>query len=206
LSEYSLKRPGLYTYRKFLEELSATLFYVPERLKKDLVAFEAKIADWENNLMKDNPYPKKHYREMVGKYQSFPIQITAPLEEIRAKLRQRGLISKANEPVALRRFFNEPDYRIVHWYALVGRGLLEYYRCCGNLYKIKDYVHYMVRWSAIHTLAGKHKSSAKKIIAKYTFDLIIKDSNGRVITQFLSSQEIKGMIIDYLPNVSKDVG
>jgi hypothetical protein len=62
----------------------------------------------------------------------------------------------------------------------------------------------MVRWSAIHTLAGKHKSSSKRIIAKYTKDLIIKDQKGFVIAQFYSSQEIKTMGRQFFSNVSKD--
>jgi hypothetical protein len=204
LPESSLEWSG--TYRKFLKALSSTLFYVPVHLKKDLVALEAKIADWEKTLMEGNPDPKKRYKEVVGRYDALPPQIEAPLEEIRSKLRQRGLISKSNKPIAVGRFIYVPDDLIVKWYTQAGRGLLNYYRCCRNFYKVKSYVDYMVRWSAIHTLAGKHKSSSRRIIAKHTLDLIIKDQDGLVIAQFLSSQEIKGMGRKFLSNVSKDAG
>jgi hypothetical protein len=204
LPESSLEWSG--TYRKFLKALSSTLFYVPVYLKKDLVALEAKIADWEKKLMEGNLDPKKRYKEVVGRYDALPPQIEAPLEEIRSKLRQRGLISKSNKPIAIGRFMYVPDDIIVKWYTQVGRGLLNYYRCCRNFYKVKSYVDYMVRWSAIHTLAGKHKSSSRRIIAKHTLDLIIKDQDGLVIAQFLSSQEIKGMGRKFLSNVSKDAG
>jgi group II intron reverse transcriptase/maturase len=204
LPESSLEWSG--TYRKFLKALSSNLFYVPVHLKKDLVALEAKIADWEKTLMEGNPDPKKRYKEVVGRYDALPPQIEAPLEEIRSKLRQRGLISKSNKPIAVGRFIYVPDDLIVKWYTQAGRGLLNYYRCCRNFYKVKSYVDYMVRWSAIHTLAGKHKSSSRRIIAKHTLDLIIKDQDGLVIAQFLSSQEIKGMGRKFLSNVSKDAG
>jgi hypothetical protein len=101
------------TYRKFLEALSGTLFYVPDHLKKDLVAFEAKIADWEKKLKEGNSDPKKRYKEIVGRYDVLPPQIEAPLEEIRANLRRRGLISKSNKPIAVRRFAHVPDDLIV---------------------------------------------------------------------------------------------
>jgi hypothetical protein len=64
----------------------------------------------------------------------------------------------------------------------------------------------MVRWSAIHTLAGKHKSSSRRIVAKHTLNLIIKDQDGLVIAQFWSSQEIRGMGRKFLSNVPKDAG
>jgi len=51
----------------------------------------------------------------------------------------------------------------------------------------------MVRWSAIHTLAGKHKSSCKKIIKLLTKDLIIKDSKNFEVAKFISSLEISTM-------------
>jgi hypothetical protein len=132
-------------YRKYIEALFATLDYKQDHLKKDLVDFEAKIVDWEKELMKGNSDSKKRSKKIVGRYHVLPLQIEAPLEEIRAKLRRIGLISKSNKPVALRRFFNVPDDLIVNRYALVGRGLLEYYRCCRNFYKVKSYVDYMVR-------------------------------------------------------------
>jgi hypothetical protein len=63
----------------------------------------------------------------------------------------------------------------------------------------------MVRWSAIHTLAGKHKSSCKKIIQKHTKNLIIKDEEGHVIAQFVSTVEIKRMRRRFRANVSENV-
>lgn len=204
LPEFSLEWAG--TYRKFITALSGTLFYVPDHLKKDLGALEVKISDWEKDLTKSNLDPKKCYKELAGRYNAFPLQIEAPLEEIRAKLRQWGLISKSNKPIAVGRFIHISDDLIIKWYTQVGRCLLNYYRCCRNFYKVKSYVDYMVRWSAIHTLAGKHKSSSRRIIAKYTLDLIIKDQDGFIIVQFLSSQEIKSMSRKFLSNVLKDAG
>ena len=88
----------------------------------------------------------------------------------------------------------------------MGRDLLTYYRCCRNFSKVKDYVDYMVRWSAIHTLSGKHKSSSRKIIAKYTKDLMIKNQEGSITVQFLSTREIKNMDCKFFFNILKGIG
>jgi hypothetical protein len=194
------------TYHKFIQALAGTTLFVPEHLKKDLDNLEAKILEWEEELTRGSVDPKERYKELVGRYDALPPQIEAPLIEIREKLRQRGLISKSNRPKAVGRFIHVPDDLVVKWYTQVGKGLLNYYRCCRNFYKVKDYVDYLVRWSAIHTLAGKYKSSSRKIIAKHTKDLIIKDQEGFVIAQFLSTQEIRTMGRKFLSNVSKDAG
>lgn len=121
------------------------------------------------------------------------LQINAPLETIRVRLRERGVISKSNKSKAIGRLIHVPDSEIVKWYNAVGRRLLNYYCCCQNFYKIKSYVNYMIRWSAIYTFASKHKSSVKKIIAEHTKDLIIKDDKGFILTKFINSTEIKSM-------------
>lgn len=192
------------TYRQFLIALSKTVFFVPDELKEDLDKLEAKIFEWEKRLDIVSEDPKKKYKELAGRHDALPPQIVAPLIEIREKLRMRGLISKSNKPKAVGRLIHVPDDLIIKWYTQVGRGLLNYYRCCRNFYIVKNYVDYMVRWSAIHTLAGKHKSSSRKIIAKHTKDLIIKDQEGFVIAQFLSSVEIRTMGRKFLSNVSRD--
>jgi len=191
-------------YRQFILAVSKTVLFVPDKLKKDLEMLDQKIEVWEKDLNKLDENPDKRYKKLVGRYDALPPQINAPLVDIREKLRNRGVISKSNKPKSIGRLVYVPDRDIVKWYNAVGRGLLNYYSCCQNFYKVKDYVDYMVRWSAIHTLAGKHKSSCRKIIAKYSKDLIIKDEKGHTLTQFMSSREIKVMRRQFRSNVSKD--
>ena len=191
-------------YKDFITALSKTIIFVPDHLKKTLATLEQEIHDWENDLSVVKGSPKEVYKQLVGRSDAFPPQINAPLLEIRNKLKDRGIISNSNKPKAIGRLIHSSDSDIVSWYNSVGRGLLNYYCCCQNFYKVKDYVDYMVRWSAIHTLAGKHKSSCKKIIQKYTKNLIIKDEEGHVIVQFVSTVEINRMRRRFRVNVSKD--
>lgn len=192
------------TYQEFLRALSGTLIFVPEELRERLKELDLKLTEWQSGLSQISDDPKKKCKELVGRYEALPPRIEAPLKEIREKLRGRGLISKSNKPKAVGRLIHVPDESIVKWYNQVGRGLLNYYSPCVNFYKVKNYVDYMVRWSAIHTLASKHKSSSRSIIAKHTKDLIIKDQEGVVTAEFISTVEIKTMGRQFRTNVSRD--
>jgi DNA-binding transcriptional regulator YiaG len=189
------------TYRQFFEAITKTMIFVPDELKETLEVAKSAVEKWEKDLSLPEKDSKKRYKELVGRYDALPSQINAPLVDIRAKLRDRGIISKSNKSRAISRLIHVPDDKIVSWYIAVGRGLLSYYSCCQNFYKVKNYVDYMVRWSAIYTLAGKHKSSCKKIIAKHSKDLIIKDKDGFTLASFISSQEIKTMRRQFRSNV-----
>lgn len=192
------------TYRQFFEAITNTMIFVPDKLKEELKAAKQIVDKWEEDLNLPEKDPDKRYKELVGRYDALPPQINAPLINIRDKLRQRGIISKSNKPIAIGRLIHVPDDKIVSWYNAVGRGILNYYCCCQNFYKVKNYVDYMVRWSAIHTLAGKHKTSCKKIIEKHTKNLIIKDSRGFILAAFIKSNEIKTMRRQFKSDVSRD--
>jgi len=190
------------SYKEFLANVTKAVHFVPDHLKEDFRSLEAKMSEWEEAVTKPSVDPVKRMKEIVGRYDALPPQINAPLEDIRDKLRNRGVISKANKPKAIGRLIHVPDEQIVKWYNAVGRGLLNYYCCCSNFYKVKNYVDYMVRWSAIHTLAGKHKCSSKKIINEMSKDLRVSDQNGVEITRFISSLEIRTMRRQFRGDVS----
>jgi len=191
-------------YREFIIALSKTIIFVPDKLKETLATLEQEIYNWEKDLNVSKGNPTQIYKQLVGRYDALPPQINAPLKEIRNKLKDRGIISNSNKPKAIGRLIHTQDNEIIAWYNSVGRGLLNYYCCCQNFYKVKSYVDYMLRWSAIHTLAGKHKSSCRKIIQKYTKNLIIKDDDGNIIAQFISTLEIKRMGRRFRTDVSRD--
>nr|QYK18999.1 maturase R [Anathallis obovata] len=110
----------------------------------------------------------------AGSFSSeFPIQIEAPIKKILRRLRDRGLISRRRpRPIHVASLTNVSDGDIVNWSAGIAISPLSYYRCRDNLYQVRTIVDHQIRWSAILTLAHKHKSSARNIIPKYP-----KDSN-----------------------------
>jgi hypothetical protein len=87
---------------------------------------------------------------------------------------------------------NVSDEDIVNWFAGVAISLLSHYRCCDNFYQVRTIVDYQIRWSAIFTLAHKHKSSARKIILKYSKDLhIVNQEGGKTLAEFPNSIELR---------------
>uniref|UniRef100_A0A1D1ZAA9 Group II intron-encoded protein ltrA n=1 Tax=Anthurium amnicola TaxID=1678845 RepID=A0A1D1ZAA9_9ARAE len=129
-----------------------------------------------------------------GKTGSFSssIQIEAPIKKILRRLRDRGLISRRRPwPIHVACLTNVSDGDIVNWFAGIAISLLSYYRCCDNLYQVRTIVDYQIRWSAIFTLAHKHKSSARNIILKYSKDLnIVNQEGGKTLAEFPNSVEL----------------
>jgi group II intron reverse transcriptase/maturase len=148
--------------------------------------------------------PKATKQELTGSFAHLPIQIQAPLDTIHNRLRERGVISeKRLRPMAIPRLNQNDDALIVAWYRSIANGLLSYYRCCDNLYAVKRIVDYQIRWSAIHTLANKHKSSSSKIIERYSTDLVIK-TDGETRAKFLKRSEIKSIKKEFLVDRKHD--
>nr|ULQ69287.1 maturase [Eriocaulon brownianum]ULQ69336.1 maturase [Eriocaulon schochianum] len=120
------------------------------------------------------------------------IQIEAPIKKIFRRLRDRGLISRRRpRPIHAASLTNVSDGDIVNWSAGIAISILSYYRCCDNLYQVRTIVNYQIRWSAIFTLAHKHKSSARNIILKYPKDSnIVNQEGGKTLAEFPNSIEL----------------
>ena len=106
--------------------------------------------------------------------------------------RKRGLISRRRpRPIHVASLTNVSDRDIVNWSAGIAISPLSYYRCCDNLYQVRTIVNYQIRWSAIFTLAHKHKSSARNIILKYPKDSnIVNQEGGKTLAEFPNSIEL----------------
>jgi len=193
------------TYRKFIKSLVRSKLFIPVSLKKTVTKLEKEIQQWEDsltNIALENP--KQYYKNFTSHFKTLPLQINAPLKILREKLQSKKLISKSNKPVKVAHLIIQPDFIIIKWFSVMGQSLLNYYRCCNNFYKVKNYVDYMIRWSAIHTLAAKHKLSSKNVIAKWSKNLIISDTDGHILIKFPSNNEIKAMKRTFLSNVVKN--
>ena len=122
----------------------------------------------------------------------FPIQIEAPIKKILRRLRDRGIISRRRPwPIHVACLTNVSDGDIVNWSAGIAISPLSYYRCRDNLYQVRTIVDHQIRWSAIFTLAHKHKSSARNIIPKYSKDsIIVNQEGGKTLAEFPNSIEL----------------
>ncbi|KAG0562621.1 hypothetical protein KC19_9G160200 [Ceratodon purpureus] len=130
-------------------------------------------------------------RKANGRDPDYSMRIEAPIDEIYALLHSRGFITlKQKRPTPNDSVLGQEDHRIVSWYRRVSVGLLNYYSCCDNFLKVKAMVNYQLRWSAIHTLSKKHKSSSRQVIQKYGKNLVVT-RDGKTVASFLSVEEIK---------------
>ena len=128
---------------------------------------------------------------------SLRIQIKAPVEKIRSKLREKGVISKKGVPLALRSLTSQDTNTIIQWYGYVAHGLLSYYRCCDNSANVKKLVDYHLRWSCFHTLAQKFKTTVSKIIGIYGKDLVL-EKKGKKRNIFPSNSYIRNLKVEFL--------
>lgn len=199
-SSYSINFSDYYI--NFFETVFGGKALITNKLENSLEISKQAAGKLQKNLtVLCKKYIKNHSNQILIKPYSVTFQIIAPLVDINRKLKKNGIISKLNKPKSIKNLIKWPDDKIVIWYRALGRSLLNYYSCCKNFCKVKNYVDYMIRWSAIHTLAEKYKSSCKIIIAKYTKDLILKDKYGVITASFLSYKEIKLMTRHFRSNV-----
>nr|AEO21046.1 maturase [Silene conica] len=133
--------------------------------------------DWARSLRSQFPSPLE-------------IEVKAPIKKILRRLRDRGLISRRRpRPIHVARLTNVSDGDIVNWFVGLAISTMSYYRCCDNFHQVRTIVDYQIRWSAIFTLAHKHKSSARNIIPKYSKDLNIKEGSIS-LAEFPNSREL----------------
>ena len=75
------------------------------------------------------------------------------------------------EPIARKYIFRCTDLEIVSTYNSELRGICNYYSIASNFNKLQ-YFEYLMEYSCLKTLAGKHESTSRKIMRKY------RDGNG----------------------------
>jgi Type II intron maturase len=172
-----------------------------------LRVFENELANWSHSLKKMDSHDfVGRYKELAYKCVAFPLRINAPLKNLRERLKLKGVLTKSNKPVAVSRMINQPNHVIVGWFCSIAQGFLNYYRCCSNFSRVKNYIDYFVRWSAIHTLAKKHRSSCSDIISKLSKNIIILDSKGYQLADFPSNHFIKLMGRKFLMGIDFNAG
>ncbi len=73
------------------------------------------------------------------------------------------------EPIARKYLYGCTDLEILTAFNAELRGLCNYYALASNYTRL-CYFAYFMEYSCLKTIAGKHKTTARKIIAKYAYD------------------------------------
>jgi len=103
------------------------------------------------------------------------------------------MLDKKGKPKACGAIFKYHDVFIIKHYKMKAFGFLNYYRPAVNFHKVKKLVDYHLRWSLIHTLAGKHTTKVSQIIMSYgKSPKITLESNGKFneLASFPTSNEV----------------
>lgn len=73
------------------------------------------------------------------------------------------------EPIARKYLYSCTDLEILTAFNAELRGICNYYALASN-YNSLCYFAYFMEYSCLKTIAGKHKTTARKIISKYSYD------------------------------------
>ena len=135
-------------------------------------------------------------------------RILAPLNRIRELLRFWGIVDRRQcRPQRMSSLLTQEDTTIINYFCSISSCLLNYYRCCDNLHKVKHLVNYQVRWSALLTLANKYHLSIHQAIRRFGMNLVVRqeiDGKNHVMRQFPSKRELATMGKQFLLR-TKDV-
>ena len=98
------------------------------------------------------------------------VELTIPFERIEKFMFDRGIIrqvdAKKYRPIHRKGWLYLPDYVIVQRYNEEMRGILNYYNMAVD-YNYLGYFRYLMEYSCLATLAGKHNSSISKIARQH---------------------------------------
>ena len=115
------------------------------------------------------------------------IFIQVSLLNIKNYLIKYKLISKSSKPKPALWLIKYSNDLIINWFFSLAKNLLNYYNCCDNFYKIKIYINYVIRYSALFTLALKNKLTINAAIKKWSRSIIIKDQNKNVLAKYINN-------------------
>jgi hypothetical protein len=151
-----------------------------------------------------------------GKYRARTLnntlELNVPLtDKIMPFLFDKAIIRQTNdgkiEPIARKHLYRCTDLEIISSYNSELRGLCNYYGLASNFTRL-DYFAYLMEYSCLKTLAGKHDSTSRKMIEKYHikncgWGIPYKTVKGQKYRTFAKYQDCKGadsfndIIIEY---------
>lgn len=118
--------------------------------------------------------------------------------KIYTKLMSSSIMNSKKNPCAKANICSSSDYNIIKYFNSVAHGLLSYYRCADDFYKMKSIVNWFVRYSAISTLKHKHKMASRKaVIQRYGRELRVANHKGYE-TNLIDTEYVMGLKQDYL--------
>ena len=133
-------------------------------------------------------------RIFYGQPQNLNLRVFAPIWELKEKMRIWGMLSNNGKPKASGICFRYHKFSIIEYYNKKALAFLNYYKPAANFYEVRKLVDYHMRWSLLHTLAGKHKKKVYQIIKQYgkTPKTIFEDQERKfkTLSSFLTPNDV----------------
>lgn len=156
----------------------------------------ATLKSEEVKRIKSNPKFKQMHvdRILYGQPQGLNSRLYAPIWELKERMRVWGMLSDGGKPKASGTCFRYHEISIIDYYKQKALGFLNYYKPAANFHEVKKLADYHMRWSLLHTLAGKHKKKVYQIIKQYgkTPKIVLEDQKGKskTLSAFLTPNDI----------------
>ena len=174
----------------------------------------------EIKRIKSNPKFKQMHvdRILCGQPPGLNPRLYAPIWGLKERMKTWGMLSSHGKPKANGAIFRYHELSIIDYYKQKALGFLNYYKPAVNFHEVKKLVDYHMRWSLIHTLAGKHKKKVHQIIKQYgkTPKVVLENQEGKskTLSTFLTPNDVNHRIrgfnksydpITYINNLDKPI-
>lgn len=118
----------------------------------------------------------------TGKYMRFYRRTTSRLltiqpdsDRILKRLRSLGMCNQENFPIGKPQWTSYNEFQIVQKYALIMRGIFNYYKPCERLYKLYQ-ISYILQYSCAKTIAIRKKIPLPQVFKLYGLNLTIYET------------------------------
>lgn len=170
------------------------------RLAIDDLLLQAKQSPsraYANHISNNNAINVRQTWDEEGGFSSLPPQINANTPEIYKRLEEASIINNKKKPIPKNSLLTAEPWLIISYYNSQAHSLLSYFRCADNLNTVKKIVTYHLRYSLLHTLAHKHKSSLKKILDIYSKEIKTDGRKGKIVS-FINSVAVDNLKKNFL--------
>lgn len=125
-------------------------------------------------------------------------------DKLYEKLKFAKIMNSNNNPGCKVDITTVSDFNIITYFNSIAHGLLGYFRCADDFFKIKSIVNWFIRYSAISTLKHKHKlSSRKTVFEKFGVNPTFTNQEGKTVS-LISREYIMGLNREFL--IKPDIG
>lgn len=124
--------------------------------------------------------------------------IVIDTDKLYERLKFAKIMNAKNKPGCKVDITAASDFNIIMYFNNVALGLLNYFRCADDFFRMKSIVHWFIRYSAISTLKHKHKlASRKTVFEKYGINPMFTNQKGQTIS-LISREEIMNLNKEFL--------